>query len=203
MKKLMSKLVTPNRFTRYFLSPILSVVAVGIIDALSRFGWYTPSLVLAFFAFVIGSYWSGIRANLVAALIISAYAFISPGFAFDRAVSVSVTIISLAIYLRAERRRLIASVEREMALRYEAKAVQVRIDELADLSNGVQHIIAKQRDSQAMLLGLLANTNPNDPNQPIVRSVIHTLAEAELLTRGWYTLDKILKGMKTDGGGNE
>jgi hypothetical protein len=60
-------------FNRFFLSPLVTVILLLLVEYARRFDWYTPSTAIPLAGMLTCVFWSGLRANAISALFITAY----------------------------------------------------------------------------------------------------------------------------------
>lgn len=110
-----------NPFLRYVLSPLLVLLSLVGIEFASRHEWFTVTLALPVGVMALCLFWSGLRANLVSATFVTAYALYSSHFDPSRTIQLMLTVWPVAVFGGLMRKLLIESATE--AEHYRLKAI--------------------------------------------------------------------------------
>jgi hypothetical protein len=124
----------------FFRSPLLVLLSLIGIDLASRHEWFTVSLALPVGVLSLCLFWSGLRANILSAAFITAYALYSSSFDPSRTIQLIFTVWPVAILGGIMRKWLIESIEEAERQRLRAAENQAKAD-LVDGLNGNIEIV--------------------------------------------------------------
>lgn len=136
-----------NSTLRYTLSPVCTILALALIHLASRYDWFTVSLAFPIGVMALCLFWSGLRANILSAILVTAYAMTSPYFDLSR----SIQIIFLAAWPIALiggflRRWLVESVIEGERQRLRANENQSKADFVDTLNGNIETIKEVNRE---------------------------------------------------------
>lgn len=176
--KKMSKILNVPRF----YGPLVTVVFTVLYHLGHLYFGYSVTLVWIAVFVVVGSFLSGLRGGLVAALFAVGYAFYAIPMIdrVDRAVQVAAGMVIMAFAVGYLRRR-----ERQQSQR--ATENEAAAQALGALNGNILRI----RHSRNLLLKVLQQHRLDDITQEEIRSVLHVLNNLEMATAGWQELARV------------
>jgi hypothetical protein len=118
-------MMTSNVFPRYILSPLVTLALITAIEYGARSHNLTVSLALPVGALALCLFWSGLKANILSAVFITAYAFDSSNYDTGRFIQIALTAWPVAIGGGLLKRWLIETAQK--AGRYQAEAEYQRL----------------------------------------------------------------------------
>lgn len=127
-------------FFRYALSPLLVSIFLIIIEFFSRYEWFTVTLALPVGVLALCLFWSGLRANILSATLITAYALYSSDFNPSRTIQLMLTVWPVAILGGIMRRWLVESVKETERQRLRAAENQSKADFVDNLNGNIETI---------------------------------------------------------------
>lgn len=108
---------------RYVLSPLLVLLFLIGVDFASRYEWFTVSLALPIGVLSLCLFWSGLRANILSAVFITAYALYNSSFDPSRTIQLVFAVWPVAVTGGLLKRWLIESVIEAERNRHAAEAM--------------------------------------------------------------------------------
>lgn len=173
-------------FSRYILGPLTTLLVLVVVHLTSQAGWFTLSLALPVGAMALCLFWSGLRANILSAILITAYALYSSRFDPSRTIQLMLTVWPVAIFGGIMRKWLIESVAETERQRLRAAENQSKADFVDNLNGNIQTI---REINQALIE--LANGMPV-LSRPSILEIINRVQDkaANLAQRtiGWSQL---------------
>jgi hypothetical protein len=126
-----------NPFLRYALSPLSVLLFIILTEVLYRYG-YNVSLGLPLMALSLCLFWSGLKANIVSAILITAYGLSNPIWDTSRLIILILTVWPVAIGGGLMKIRLIETVQEEEYQRLRAEDNQDKADAYDTLNGNIQ-----------------------------------------------------------------
>lgn len=127
-------------FSRYILSPLLVSLFLIVVEFFSRYEWFTVTLALPVVVLVLCSFWSGLWANILSAIFITAYGLYSSSSDPSQTIQLAFTVGSVAIGGGIMRRWLIESVAETERQRLRAAENQSKADFVDNLNGNIETI---------------------------------------------------------------
>lgn len=178
-------------FGRYVLSPLLVLLSLAGIEFASRHEWFTVTLALPVVVLALCSFWSGLWANILSAIFITAYGLYSSSFDPSQTIQLAFTVGSVAIGGGVMRRWLIESVRETERQRLRAAENQSKADFVDNLNGNIRTIT---EINQALIE--LANAMPV-LSRPIILEHLNRIqnkaANLAQRTIGWSQLAQAKK----------
>jgi hypothetical protein len=178
-------------FFRYALSPLLVALFLVGIEFASRYEWLTVSLALPVGVLSLCLFWSGLRANILSAILVTAYALYSSSLDPTRTIQLVFTVWPVAIFGGIMRKWLIESVAEAERQRLRAAENQSKADFVDNLNGNIETIKEINRE-----LIELANAIPALEKNGILSRLNRTQNKAANLaqrTVGWRELAQAKK----------
>lgn len=141
-------------FLRYALSPLLVLLSLVAIEFVSRYHWFTVTLALPVVVLALCSFWSGLWANILSAVFITAYGLYSSSFDPSQTIQLAFTVGSVAIGGGVMRRWLIKSVAETERQRLRAAENQSKADFVDNLNGNIETIKEINRELIELINGM-------------------------------------------------
>lgn len=173
-------------FLRYALSPLATLFALILIDQAARRELLTVSLAFPVGIMALCLFWSGLRANILSAILITAYALYSSHFDLSRAGQIAFTVWPVAIFGGVMRRWLIESVAEAERQRLRAAENQEKADRYDILNGNIERL----KRSTERLYDLVQAWRLLDDNKrlEVIKEVRNDLANLATVVDGWRLL---------------
>lgn len=179
--------ITMNKpILRYILSPVLTLLTLILIDQAIRWNLLAVSLAFPVGVMALCLFWSGLRANVLSAIFISAYAFYSSDFDPSRAGQIAFMALAVAIGGGVMRRWLIESVRETERQRLRANENQEKADFVDNLNGNIETIkeINRELIELSNALGVLSKPQIRDE----LNRIQNKAANLAQRTVGWSQL---------------
>jgi len=127
-------------FGRYALSPLLVILSLVVIEFASRYEWFTVSLALPVGVLSLCLFWSGLRANILSATLITVYVLYETSLDPSRTIQLLFTVWPVAIFGGTMRKWLIESVTETERQRLRAEENQAKANAFDTLNGNIETI---------------------------------------------------------------
>lgn len=124
--------MTRNPFLRYIISPLLTLILIGVTQFLHLQG-YNISLGLPLMALSLCLFWSGLKANILSAVFITAYGLDNPIYDTSRLIILLFTVWPIAVGGGLMKRWLIESTREAERNRHAANLIDAANGNLGKL----------------------------------------------------------------------
>lgn len=183
-------------FFRYVLSPLATALGLALIHLAPSYDLATPSLFLPVGVLAICMFWSGLWANVLGAIFISAYAFWRSDYDLSLTLQVMFVAGAVAIGDGILRRWLIKSIRGEEWQRLRAAENQSKADFVDSLNGNIQTI----KEINQELIELTNGMPVLERHQIRQKLEITQLKAANLAQRviGWHQLAQEKKELLKD-----
>lgn len=183
-------------FFRYALSPLLVSLFLIVIEFFSRYEWFTVTLALPVGILSLCLFWSGLRANILSATLITAYALYAGELDPSRTLQLIFTVWPVAILGGIMRRWLIESVAETERQRLRAAENQSKADFVDNLNGNIETIREINRELIELANGMPVLSRP--AILEIINRVQDKAANLAQRTIGWSQLAQAKKEVTGD-----